>query len=60
LEEVAITSGAYNIFVQVRSRNSTAVAFYQNLGFLLLDEKKGYYRGIESALIMTKSLRRII
>jgi ribosomal-protein-alanine N-acetyltransferase len=57
LEQVAITAGTYNIFVQVRSRNSAAVAFYQNLGFVLLDENKGYYRGVESALIMAKSLR---
>jgi ribosomal-protein-alanine N-acetyltransferase len=59
LEQVAITAGAYNIFVQVRSRNSPAVAFYENLGFLLLEEKKGYYRGVESALIMAKSIRRM-
>lgn len=59
LEKVALTAGAFNIFVEVRSRNTGAVEFYESLGFLVLDEKKGYYRGIEAGLIMAKTLRRM-
>lgn len=59
LEEVAMTAGAFNIFVQVRARNTEAVEFYESLGFLVLDEKKAYYSGVEAGLIMAKSLRRI-
>ena len=57
LEKVALTAGAFNIFVQLRSRNTGALAFYQSLGFCVLDEKKGYYRGIEAGLVMAKTLR---
>lgn len=60
LEAVAVTSGSYNIFVQVRSENRGAIAFYKRLGFHLIDEKRGYYRGVESGLVMAKSLRRMI
>lgn len=60
LEEVAMTAGAFNIFVQVRARNTGAVEFYESIGFLVLDEKKGYYRGVEAGLIMAKSLRRML
>jgi len=59
LEEVALTAGAFNIFVQVRSRNTGAVAFYKSLGFQVLDEKRGLYRGVEAGQIMAKTLRRM-
>lgn len=59
LEEVAITAGAFNVFVQVRSSKTGVVKFYESLGYQVLEEKKGYYRGIESGLIMGKSLRRM-
>ena len=59
LEEVAMTAGTVNVFVQVRARNTGAVEFYKSLGFLVLDEKKGYYSGVEAGLIMAKSLRRM-
>ena len=59
LEEVAMTAGAFNIFVQVRSRNTGAVALYKSLGFQVLDEKKGLYRGREAGFIMAKNLRQM-
>ena len=59
LEKVATTAGAFNIFVQVRASNTGAIAFYESLGFIVLDEKKGYYKGKEAGLIMAKSLRRM-
>ena len=57
LVDVAMTAGASNIFVQVRKRNAGAVAFYQGLGFVVLEEKSGYYNGVEAGLILAKSLR---
>ncbi|MES9970644.1 MAG: GNAT family N-acetyltransferase [Candidatus Thiodiazotropha sp.] len=59
LEEVALTAGAYNVFVQVRTRNSAAVGFYESLGYSALDEDKSYYNGVEAALLMVKGLRRM-
>jgi ribosomal protein S18 acetylase RimI-like enzyme len=59
LEKAALTAGAFNIFVQVRSRNSGAIEFYESLGFLVLDEQRGYYKSIEAGLIMAKTLRRM-
>ena len=58
LEKVALTAGALNIFVEVRSEPG-AIEFYESLGFLVLDEQKGYYRGIEAGVIMAKTLRRM-
>ncbi len=59
LEEVALTAGAYNVFLQVRSQNGGAVAFYERLGYQVVDAKRGYYRGVETGLIMAKALRRM-
>lgn len=59
LEKVALTAGAFNLFVQLRSRNTGAMEFYQSLGFLVLEEQKGYYMGIETGVIMVKTLRRM-
>lgn len=59
LEEVAMTAGVFNIFVQVRASNTAAVEFYESLGFLVLEEKKAYYSGVEAGFIMAKSLRRM-
>ena len=59
LEEVAMTAGIFNVFVQVRAKNTGAVEFYKSLGFSVLDEKKGYYSGVEAGLIMAKSWRRM-
>ncbi len=60
LEKVAMTWGCFNIFVQVREINISAIAFYEKLGFLKLDEKKGYYQGVEDGIIMAKMLKPLI
>lgn len=60
LEKVAQTAGAYNVYVQVRSSNTQAIKFYQRLGFQLLDEHRGFYRGIEAGVIMAKNLRPML
>ena len=57
LEKVALTGGAFNIFIQVREINRGAIEFYKTLGFITLDKEKHYYRGKEAGIIMSKSLR---
>ena len=59
LEMVALTAGAFNLFVEVRSKNTGAIEFYESLGFIVLEEQKGYYGGIEAGVIMAKTLRRM-
>ena len=57
LEKVALTTGASNIFLQVREINAGAIAFYERLGFLRLEQKPGYYQSVETGVIMAKMLR---
>jgi ribosomal-protein-alanine N-acetyltransferase len=57
LEEVALTAGAFAVFVQVRAGNASAIAFYKSNGFMVLEKIEDYYNGIEAAIIMSKSLR---
>ena len=57
LEEVALTAGIYNIFVQVRAGNCAALKFYGRLGYRVVDEKPGYYQGVEAGIIEAKNLR---
>lgn len=60
LEKVAITSGTFNIFVQVREINTGAIKFYESIGFQKLDKIEGFYKGVENAVVMAKSLRPMI
>lgn len=60
LEEVALNAGIYNVFVQVRKINGGAIKFYKKLGFQIIDEKSGYYRGQETGVIMSKNIRAMI
>lgn len=60
LEEVALTAGIYNVFVQVRKINGGAIKFYKKLGFQIIDEKSGYYRRQETGVIMSKNIRAMI
>ncbi|MBV2139018.1 MAG: GNAT family N-acetyltransferase [Candidatus Thiodiazotropha sp. (ex Ctena orbiculata)] len=60
LEKVALEAGIYNIFVQVRERNVNAIAFYKQLGYLVVDRDKTYYRGVEACILMAKSLRGML
>ena len=59
LEKAALTAGAFNIFVQVRARNTGAIEFYKRVGFSVLDKEKAYYDGVETGIIMGKSIRRM-
>lgn len=60
LEKVAVTSGIFNIFVQVRERNKAALKFYEKLGFQRLDEIQGFYKGVENGVVMAKLLRSMV
>ena len=60
LEKVALTAGIVNVFVQVRQSNRGAIRFYRKLGYQAVDEIKGYYQGREAAVIMGKSIRKIV
>lgn len=57
LEKVALTAGAFNVFVQVREQNSGALGFYEYLGYQQIDQIPGFYQGIENGVVMAKSLR---
>jgi len=58
LEEVALTAGITTVYVQCREHNTGAIKFYEKLGYRFIDKRTGYYRGLESAIIMAKDLRR--
>jgi len=60
LEKVALTAGAFNVFVQLRQTNKSAFRLYEKLGFHRLDKLPGFYRGIEDGIVMAKSLRPMI
>jgi len=60
LEEVAINAGIFNIFVQARKINNGAIKFYKKLGYEIIDEKSGFYRGQETGVIMSKNIREMI
>ena len=59
LEKVALTAGIRQVFVQVRQRNARAIRLYQKLGFIVVDEIRGYYQGRETAVIMGKRIGRL-
>jgi ribosomal protein S18 acetylase RimI-like enzyme len=52
LEQVATTAGVFHIHLQVRERNEAARRFYEAAGYRVVDRAPGYYRGLESAVIM--------
>lgn len=58
LEKVALTAGIFTVYIQVRQINTGAIKFYKKLGYKIIDERHGYYRGKETALIMSKDLRK--
>ena len=60
LEEVAHNAGIIYLYVQVRKMNKDAIRFYKRFGYRSIDEKRGYYGGRETGVILCKSLREII
>ncbi|MEW8522604.1 MAG: GNAT family N-acetyltransferase [Candidatus Thiodiazotropha endolucinida] len=60
LEKVALTSGAFNVFVQVREQNKDAIQFYEALGYSVIETDTRYYSGVEAGVVMARGLKRMI
>jgi [ribosomal protein S18]-alanine N-acetyltransferase len=58
LEESALTAGIATVTLELRANNYGARAFYQRLGFKEDTYIPGYYRGVETALRMSRDIRR--
>lgn len=60
LEESALTAGITTITLELRANNYGARSFYRLLGFQEGTYIPGYYRGVETALRMSRDIRRHI
>ena len=56
LELSARTAGLIAIRLQVRATNRSAIAFYHRAGYDDAGLHRGYYQGLEDALLMTRDL----
>ncbi len=52
----ATESGVFRVDLEVRFRNTGARAFYERAGFAETGRTPGYYRGVETALRMSRDL----
>jgi len=60
LEESALTAGIATFNLELRAQNYAARDFYRALGFRDAAYIPCYYRGVETALRMTRDIRRAI
>ena len=60
LEEAALVAGVTTINLELRANNFGARTFYRVLGYKETSYIPGYYRGIETALKMTRDIRKVI
>ena len=58
LEETALTAGITAVTLELRANNYGARAFYRLMGFREQSYIPGYYRGVETALRMSRDIRR--
>lgn len=58
LEEAALTAGIGVVRLELRVRNARARRFYERHGFQAAGSVPNYYQGVESALRMTRDIRR--
>ena len=58
LEDSALTAGIQTFTLELRANNYGARAFYRLVGFAEGSYIPGYYRGIETALRMSRDIRR--
>ena len=57
-EEAALTAGITTVSLELRSNNYAARAFYRMMGYQELAYIQGYYRGVETAVKMSRDIRR--
>jgi [ribosomal protein S18]-alanine N-acetyltransferase len=60
VEDSALTAGITTITLELRANNYGARSFYRLLGFQEGAYVPGYYRGVETALRMSRDIRRHI
>ena len=60
LEESALVAGIATINLELRANNHPARDFYRAMGFHDTAYIPGYYRGVETALRMSRDIRRYI
>jgi ribosomal-protein-alanine N-acetyltransferase len=60
LEESALIAGIHTFNLELRANNFAARDFYRALGFTEAAYIPGYYRGVETALRMSRDIRRQI
>ncbi|MBI4192724.1 MAG: GNAT family N-acetyltransferase [Betaproteobacteria bacterium] len=60
LDESALAAGIETINLELRAINEAARSFYRALGFKETAYLPGYYRGVETALRMSRDIRRHI
>ena len=58
LEDSALVAGITTLTLELRANNYGARAFYRLLGFREQTYFPGYYRGVETALSMSRDIRR--
>ena len=58
IEESALTAGITTVTLELRANNYGARAFYRLIGFEEGAYIPGYYRGVETALRMSRDIRR--
>jgi ribosomal-protein-alanine N-acetyltransferase len=58
LEESALVAGLATIRLELRASNRTARRFYARLGFAEVARVPEYYGGVETAVRMTRDIRR--
>jgi ribosomal-protein-alanine N-acetyltransferase len=59
LAECALMAGIGIVHLELRAQNQAARNFYRRLGFVETEYVPGYYRGVETAIRMTRDIRRI-
>ena len=60
LEDAALTAGITTVSLELRSNNFAARTFYRMLGYKEMSYIPGYYRGVETAVKMSRDIRRSV
>ena len=60
VEETALTAGITTVNLELRVNNFAARTFYRSLGYTEMSYLPGYYRGLETAVKMSRDIRRAI